>query len=151
MHENLVPVVFDTYKLIQVHHIPLRRKMLFNADDVVVLCANPVLNTCRGGCFEVTKFVWPLKSEGLGMPLCPFQVPQDAINAQRVLRRLPAVRIVASSSREAFQVFSHILQIVSFDPCVPDVRGPRGRRMGCGSVSCTALRAHKQRSAHLYL
>jgi hypothetical protein len=126
MHENLVPVVFDTYKLIQVHHIPLRRKMLFNADDVVVLCANPVLNTCRGGCFEVTKFVWPLKSEGLGMPLCPFQVPQDAINAQRVLRRLPAVRIVASSSREAFQVFSHILQIVSFEPCVPDVRGPRG-------------------------
>jgi hypothetical protein len=150
MNENLVPVVFDTYKLIQVHHIPLRRKMLLNADDVI-LYGNPVLNTCRGGCFEVTKFFWPLKSEGLGMPLCPFQVPQDAINTHPVLRLLPAARIVAYSSREAVQAFFHFLQIVSFDPCVPDVRGPPRRRIGCGSVSCTALRAHKQRSAHLYL
>ena len=81
MNENLVPMIFEAHKLIQVNQILFRRKLRLNADDIVVLHGK---SSC-GGRFEVTEFCWPLKSEGLRIRFCKFQMQQETIYELLVL------------------------------------------------------------------
>ena len=57
MHENLVPMLFETYKVIRVNPILLRRNLLLlNVDDVIVVLYG---NSSGGGCFKMTEWFWP--------------------------------------------------------------------------------------------